>query len=329
MKAFLLVNGGRGPFPPSDRLLARLKEAVDAAGPGGRVAVSRTLEEAEELTEEAARQGYDALWMGGGDGTIHVLLNHAFGRGMALGVVPMGTVNALARTLGIPLNPVAAAWSLARARPLPFDVGEVAGRKFVCFASIGFDAAVVHDVGGDFKRYWGRVAYALAGLRALTHPERLARFTVEFDQCSCEPPAPCSSDLLYPGREVCPTQEGYNLVVSKICNYAGLPLFPNVAPCSGLMETWLFHRRRPDDLFGWAGGATSGELGVPVRRYFGRSVGHFMTPGFTVRSENPLFLQVDGEAITPENPHELRFTCLHSAVQLLVPRQTGVWEGGE
>lgn len=333
MKTFLIVNGGRGKQPPGDFLLAELRKAVDAAGPGGRVAVSHSIEEAKDLVEEAAAGGYESLWMGGGDGTIHVLLNYAYQRGMALGVIPMGTVNALARSLGIPRDPLTAAWRLAKARPRTFDVGQVAGRKFVCFASVGFDAAVVHEVTGEWKRHWGRLAYITAGIKALINPGRLVRFTVDFDQCALEAPSGeidpnilTTCDLALKGEPVCRTQEGYSLIVSKICNYGGLNLFPHVLPCSGAMETWLFRRRRTDDLVRWLIATGAGGLGTPIRRLMTVDVGHYMTPSFTIRSEKPLYLQLDGEAILADNPTELRFECIRNAVQLLVPEQQGVWE---
>lgn len=325
MKTFLIVNGGRGKRAPSACLLDRLREAVEAAGAGSRMAVSYTIDEARELTDRAAREGFEALWMGGGDGTINVLLNHAFDHGMVFGVVPMGTVNALARSLGVPLDPVVAAWRLVSARPEPFDVVQVAGRKLLCFASIGFDAAVVHEVTGDFKRRWGRAAYMAAGLRALALPERLARFSLSFGDPSSPLPAPVT-DLEAPDRPVPAVQEGFSLVVSKICNYAGLRLFPCVQPCSGAMEMWLFRRNRPDDLVAWIAGACAGEYGTPVRHLLSGNVGHYMTSGFTVRSDRDLYLQIDGEAVEPENPRELTFTCLPGAARVLVPQFRGVWD---
>ncbi len=324
MRTFLIVNGGRGVAGPPQRLLASLKDAVDAAGEGSTVAVSYSLDDAKRLVDQAAHEGYEALWMGGGDGTINVLLNHAFGSGMVFGVVPMGTVNALARSLGIPLDPVAAAWRLVSAKVEPFDVLQVAGRKFLCFASIGFDAAVVHEVTGDFKRQWGRAAYMAAGLRALVNSDRIARFNVEFDrkQADAEATVDLEQDITPVGLQ----QEGYSLVVSKICNYAGLHLFPRVEPCSGTMEMWLFRRNRPDDIVAWIAGASVGEYGTPLRHLLTGSVGHYMTKGFTVRSDQPLYLQIDGEAVELESQQELRFECHPGAAKLLVPRIRGVWE---
>lgn len=324
MRTFLIVNGGRGKTAPAQRLLDSLKDAVDAAGDGGSVVVSHSLDDAKRLVDQAAREGYEALWMGGGDGTINVLLNHAFGSGMVFGVVPMGTVNALARSLGIPLDPVAAAWRLVSAKVEPFDVLQVAGRKFLCFASIGFDAAVVHEVTGDFKRSWGRAAYMAAGLRALITPDRIARFTVDFDMMQAE--TETTVDLEQGDTPVASQQEGYSLVVSKICNYAGLHLFSRVQSCSGAMEMWLFRRNRPDDILAWIAGASVGDYGTPLRQLLTDSVGHYMTQGFTVRSDNPLYLQIDGEAVELENPQELKFECHDSAAKLLVPQVRGVWE---
>src|SRR5690606_20990613 len=167
--------GGRAPVSPA--LVDRLRAVLDGAGASYRLEISHTLEEANDFVRQAEAGDYDTLWMGGGDGTIHVLLNQALFTRLHLGVVPMGTVNALARALGIPLQPEAAVAHLLKANPRPMNIGCVNGeRRFLCFAGVGYAAAVVYDVAGAFKRIGGRVAYALAGLgRALRHGS-IARF---------------------------------------------------------------------------------------------------------------------------------------------------------
>jgi diacylglycerol kinase family enzyme len=177
LKIFFIVNGGRKPVPAA--LLAQFAHLLQTHGVQHEVHVSTSLEHATQLVEQACSGNFDTLWVGGGDGTIHVLLNLALGRGLAFGVVPMGTVNALARSLGIPLNPLAAVGHLLESSSQPMDVGLVNGtQRFLCFASVGFDAAVVHDVTGAFKRRCGRVAYFLAGLRAVFLMKRVVPFRV-------------------------------------------------------------------------------------------------------------------------------------------------------
>jgi diacylglycerol kinase family enzyme len=315
VKIFFIVNGGRKPVPPA--LLGKLTSLVHANSPAHRVVVSHSLAHAHQLVEEAVRGDFDTLWVGGGDGTIHGLLNQALGRGLVFGVVPMGTVNALARSLGIPLNPVAAVQHLLESTPQPFDVGLVNGKqRFLCFASIGFDAAVVHDVTGAFKRRCGRFAYFLAGIRAILDMGRIVPFELRLGAAAqavplnahCEPSAVPDS---IPAK-----QSGYSLMVSNISNYAGFCLFHGVKPSSGTMEFWLFRKRRLDSMLAWA--AATGIRSRGLQRRFSRTVGHYMLDRFTVRSSKRMYLQLDGEAVNLDDNYEYRFECLPSAAQVLV-----------
>ncbi|MGI8904911.1 MAG: diacylglycerol/lipid kinase family protein [Candidatus Sumerlaeaceae bacterium] len=312
MKIFFIVNGGRKPVQMS--LLEEFRGLLRGDSALHRMEVSLSLEHAHELVEQAAAGDFDTLWVGGGDGTIHVLLNQALGRGMTFGVVPMGTVNALARSLGIPLNPIAAVKYLLQATPQPMDVGLVNGtQRFLCFASIGFDAAVVHDVSGAFKRRCGRFAYFLAGVRAVFSMNRVVPFQVVFGEGAT--PAVVDSECRLEPVPVSP-QEGFSLMLSNVSNYAGFCLFHDVRPCSGTMEFWLFRKRRLDSMLGWA--AATGIRSRGLQRRFGRTVGHYVLGGFTVTSKQPMYLQLDGEAVLLGNNCEYRFECLPGAAQVLI-----------
>jgi diacylglycerol kinase family enzyme len=91
---------------------------------------------------DAARRGYDALIIGGGDGSVNaaaeVLLDHR----TALGILPLGTMNRLARDLGLSADVDAALRLLAQAEPGKIDVGEVNGHIFLCNSFIGLPPMV-------------------------------------------------------------------------------------------------------------------------------------------------------------------------------------------
>ncbi|WP_338661644.1 diacylglycerol kinase family protein [Pararoseomonas sp. SCSIO 73927] len=107
--------------------------------------------------------------VGGGDGTIRGAAARLAGTDRVLGVLPLGTLNLLARDLAIPLDPLAAAEALARAETRPIDVGEVNGQVFLCQSVIG----IPNTIGRTrqrFRRKGGLYAVlraALAVLRAL------------------------------------------------------------------------------------------------------------------------------------------------------------------
>lgn len=91
---------------------------------------------------DAATRGYDALIIGGGDGSVNaaaaVLLDHR----TALGILPLGTMNRLARDLGLSADVDAALRLLAEAEPGKIDVGEVNGHIFLCNSFIGLPPMV-------------------------------------------------------------------------------------------------------------------------------------------------------------------------------------------
>jgi diacylglycerol kinase (ATP) len=101
--------------------------------------------DATRLAREAAERGDDAVIAVGGDGTVNEVAAGLVGTGTALGVVPMGSGNGLARTLGLPLRPAAALIALESAVTRRMDVGRVTDRIFLNVAGAGFDAVVGED----------------------------------------------------------------------------------------------------------------------------------------------------------------------------------------
>lgn len=118
------------------------------------------------LITEAAGE-VDRVVLGGGDGTLNAALPGLVTTGLPLGVVPLGTANDLARTLGIPLDPAEAARVAAGGRVRRIDLGEVNGLPYLNVASVGFGVDLTRALTRDSKRRWGVLGYAVAGLRAL------------------------------------------------------------------------------------------------------------------------------------------------------------------
>jgi len=98
--------------------------------------------EARELARRAAAEGFEVVLAVGGDGTANEVASALLGSPTALGVVPAGSGNGLARTLRIPLDAERALRELATAETRRMDVGRVNGQPFLNVAGAGFDAAV-------------------------------------------------------------------------------------------------------------------------------------------------------------------------------------------
>lgn len=103
------------------------------------VSVSSTSDPSElgDLARDAVRDA-DVIAVGGGDGTMSGLLSVIKDAGRTLGVLPLGTANDLARSLGIPLDPLQAAEIIRTGVNRRIDLGEVNGRLFCNAISLGF-----------------------------------------------------------------------------------------------------------------------------------------------------------------------------------------------
>jgi diacylglycerol kinase family enzyme len=123
-----------------------------------------------------------AIVAAGGDGTINALAQELAGTGVALGILPLGTVNHFARDLGLPVNLAEAVAVVAHGHTVDVDVAEVNGQVFVNNSSIGLYPEMVRDRERQRRRTRRRklVAMALAALRVLRHP-RVRHLQIETD----------------------------------------------------------------------------------------------------------------------------------------------------
>ncbi|MBD2716178.1 diacylglycerol kinase family lipid kinase [Microvirga sp. STR05] len=97
---------------------------------------------AEELARQAAAEGYRVVAAVGGDGTVNEVGRGLLGTQAALGIVPRGSGNGLARHLHIPLDLPGAVRRVCQPTFQRIDTGEINGRPFFCTAGLGFDAHV-------------------------------------------------------------------------------------------------------------------------------------------------------------------------------------------
>jgi diacylglycerol kinase (ATP) len=134
-------------------------QAIRDLGREVEVVVTSARGEVELLAREAAGRGVERVLVCGGDGTIHEGVNGLTGTNTILGILPGGRGNDLAATLGVPLDPVAAAQLLVRGPSRRIDVGVVNGRRFGTTAGIGFDADVATRTNRGVWRRAGRSSY--------------------------------------------------------------------------------------------------------------------------------------------------------------------------
>lgn len=131
----VIINATAG--TAGDALERTLAEAFDACHAEARIHVAREGTEVERLTRRALSNGARAIVAGGGDGTIAAIASQLAGTKLALGVLPLGTLNHFAKDLGIPLKPEEAARNVCEGRVVRVDVGEVNGRVFINNSGLG------------------------------------------------------------------------------------------------------------------------------------------------------------------------------------------------
>ena len=144
------------------------QQILAGAGWDLHVAFTRYRGHATELAAEAVRQGTRLVVAVGGDGTAHEVVNGLPIPGTVnFGLIPGGTGNDFAKTLGIPLDARAAAAVLVQGAPRVIDIGRVLGTFFLNVAGVGFDAEVSRVLNRAPKILPGAVAYVWGILRTI------------------------------------------------------------------------------------------------------------------------------------------------------------------
>jgi diacylglycerol kinase family enzyme len=166
MRAGILVNPvsgpPNGPVPPGAARVAYARRLAGLTDPAIEVVATSGQGHAAELARDWASRGYSRVVAWGGDGTINEAAGPLIGTGVALGIVPAGSGDGLARGLGLQ-RPAEAALALALThRPAPVDVGMLGGRHFLNIGGIGFDAAVAAAFNTRSKR--GQAGYVYDSL---------------------------------------------------------------------------------------------------------------------------------------------------------------------
>lgn len=167
-RALLLLN-------PAARRGAEGREAiVEHLSALGLDLVVEIAEEPSRVPDQVLRHRdeVDRVLVAGGDGTLHLALQALVESGLPLGILPLGTANNLARTLGIPTDLEQAGRLAAHGLRRRIDLGWVNGRYFFTTASLGLSVRITEELSAESKRRWGPIAYALAAIRLLrrTHP---------------------------------------------------------------------------------------------------------------------------------------------------------------
>ncbi|BAU11198.1 lipid kinase [Leptolyngbya sp. NIES-3755] len=118
------------------------------------------------------RDRVDFVIVGGGDGTLNAAVEGLVETGLPLGILPLGTANDLARTLGLPVTLPEACQVIANGKIQKIDLGWVNGKYFFNVASLGLSVQITRGLTKTAKKRWGVLAYAATAFQVLWKSRR-------------------------------------------------------------------------------------------------------------------------------------------------------------
>ena len=227
MRLLLIVNASASSVTARARVVIQKSLAADH---DLTVAETSRRGHATRLAQGAASRGADCVVVLGGDGTLNEAANGLAGTRCALGVLPGGSTNVFARTIGMTNDPIEATGELLDSLGRGEDgirkvgLGSVNGRRYLFHVGVGFDAAVVAQVEkrSAIKRYLGHAffAYTAVDTWARRVDRRHPHFSVRAERAD---------------GQVTDVDDGYFAIVLNTNPYTFLGERPfNVAPGTGL-----------------------------------------------------------------------------------------------
>ncbi|GAB3943556.1 diacylglycerol/lipid kinase family protein [Corynebacterium tapiri] len=269
----------------------------------------------EGQAKEAAADGADMVLACGGDGTVRAVSTGLRDTEAAMGIIPQGTGNLLARNLGLPLGmekAIDVAFGGAD-RVIDFcaaDVVDESGEErtipFAVMAGVGIDAQMIENTDDDLKKKTGVFAYAVAVIKSLGGGNRL-NLTYRIDE----------------GEET--KTRAHSVIVGNCGELIGaIELIPDAEPDDGLIDLLIM---RPKGVFGWIP-IICRIAGQIAWKYLGRGKRfdgakhtsddvHYAT-GHTVSVElsQPEVFEVDGDTVGKVRSFAIRLDPLSLSVRV-------------
>lgn len=225
--------------------------------------------DAEQLARRAVAEGYGQIVAAGGDGTIHEVVNGIAGADVALGLLPMGTMNVFANELGLPANDLDRCWEIIRAEHSRLiDLPMANGKHFVQLAGVGLDAQVVKETSLAFKRNFGPLSYLISAAQIASR--RPPRLLIEAEEAR--------------------TEEGSFVLVGNGRLYGGpFPFFKHAVIDDGLLDVLVFKQIGYLDLLKYLQNV------IFTSDITTREVEYFQTRRLRVSSAEDVPVELDGE----------------------------------
>ena len=269
----------------------RLRAEVERLSRGAVLWTTSGAGEAEALARDAAAEGYQRIVAAGGDGTINEIVNGIAGQNVALGLLPLGTMNVFAAELGLPANDLGKCWGIIEQnRTRRVDLPRANRKHFVQLAGVGLDAQAVKETSGAFKRSFGPLSYLISAVQI----------------ASRTPP------VLEIESEEATTAEGSFVLVGNGRLYGGrFPFFKQAVMNDGLLDVIVFKRLSYVDIIRYLQDVVfTPQISSPEVEYF-------QTKRLRVTSAESVPVEIDGELIG-NCPVEFRIRA--GGLRVLTPR---------
>lgn len=279
-----------------DEDFAHVQEALRAAGvPVARAIGLREPERLSAVVHEALAAGLDPIIIGGGDGSLGTAADALARRHGTLGLIPLGTANDFARTMGIPEDVEAACTVIANGEVVTVDLGRMGERHYLNLASAGLSGEVTKVLPHWLKRAIGPLAYPVATAYAFLHYE------------------PFDAALTFPDGDRAPVRLRRLLQFGVANGHfygGGMVVAPEARPDDGLLDVYAIETGRWRKLLSIASALKTGE-------YIHRAgVHYYRTTAVEISSSRPVDFDVDGD---PDGTTPQRFAIARGALRVLAP----------
>lgn len=247
---------------------------------------------APKQARRAIKWGADLIFVWGGDGMAQRMVDAVSGSDIPLALLPAGTANLLASSLGIPDNVEAAVEVGLSGHRKRLDIGRVNGEAFAVMVGAGFDAEMIAGADGALKDSLGRLSYVWTGFRNL----RVKPFPAKID---------VNGRRWFAGRARC-------VLVGNVSRlFGGIELFDGARPDDGMLEVGVVSA---DGTLQFVRALSRVAVGSPDRSPFVRTT---KARSVTVTMGKKVRYEIDGG--DREKVKQLRVDVEPGAIEICVP----------
>lgn len=248
--------------------------------------------EAKILAKEAARdKSLDLLLVIGGDGTVNEVINGLVNSNLPFGIIPAGSLNCVAREIGLSSNPGKALSQLLNGDVKTIHLGKISfsdkntERYFLIMAGIGLDAMAVVNLNHKLKKFIGPLAYVWSGAKQIFR--NMPAIKIEANQ---------------------KTINGYSCIINKLKTYAWFNFAPEAGIEKDFFQMFIYKNNDILSLVRYSIGGMFGCRFPDVESYLLKNV--------KITSRETVYIQADGEAV---GTLPVEISIVPNAIKMLLP----------